>query len=147
MTQPEENQPKFRKKDEYWSWFAWMVYLLISVDLLMTSLAIDVRGIGGELNPFIIDMFQSGVEFVILGHLSVLIFSSVCFLIMLEAFDRSPGIVSDSSDYIREHPAIALDVWIGTIFALGIALFTNNLLVIIGKPSLIESFAYFIQLL
>lgn len=133
---------KFRKKDEYWSWFAWTVYLIISVDLLMTSIAINIYGVGNELNPIMAEMFKEGLLFVVTGHITILVFCTVCFLILLESFDQSSSIISDSSDYVREKLAIVLDTWIGLLLSAGMIVFTNNLLVVLGRPSLIDSTNY-----
>lgn len=143
----ELSKPTFRSKKEYWSWFAWVTYLLISVDLLMTSLATDLYGIEGELNPIVTEIFNAGLGFIIVSHLVAVIFCSLCFLVVLECFDESSSIISDSSEYIRESPAFVLDVWIGVVFGIGIAIFANNLLVIVGRPSLIETGSYILQLL
>lgn len=130
------NKP--RTKSEYWSWFAWTIFLVVPVDLLLTTFVVETRGIEGEINPIMHILFGKGVVYIILSHILVIIIASLGFVLLLETLDTSPRILSTHSPTIRPYASIVLDIWLALILSVGLAIFANNLLVLLGEPSLIE---------
>lgn len=134
-----------RDKEEYWDWFIWAVYLVITIDLLVTAIFSKRYGIEGELNPIVGLLFEIGLAYVVIANILVVIFAAICFLVLLEAFDSADGVFSVSSPEIHGRPVIVLlDVWIGLLFASGLFVFTNNVLVLLEAPSLIYVILNFI---
>lgn len=115
---------------EYWSWVAGALYLLLSVDLLVTLYAAGLYGAGAEANPF--------VQWALTQHLAVLVgvnllalgVLAVLFYGYLELLAAARGVEA----WIM---ARSFELWLGCLVAAGLFVFANNLSVIVHGQSLL----------
>jgi len=116
--------------EEYWSWFAVALFLLITVDLLTTFGATVKYGVSAEANPLMRWLLPQGALVVAVVHLIVVVAAVLSFSGVMTAVQRTPQ---------RYRPALMrlVEVWLGLILTTGLFLFANNLSVVILGDSLL----------
>ena len=115
---------------EYWSWFAVALFLLLAVDLLTTAGAASEYGLAAESNPAMRRLPGRGLATVIGVHLTVVALGAFGFagIVRLLRRGRAP--------YDR-YLAYCIEVWLGLLVVAGLTVFANNLSVIVLGESLV----------
>ena len=116
--------------DEYWDWIAVALFLLLAVDLLTTLAAARLVGTGAESNPLMRWLLGRGVIVVVGTHLAAVVLVTGCFRLLVGRLRRTP---SPANRYF----ALAIEAWLGFLVAVGLAVFANNLAVIVLGRSLL----------
>jgi hypothetical protein len=116
--------------EEYWDWIAVALFLLLSVDLLTTLAAARVVGPGAESNPLMRWLLGRPVLVVTAAHLAVVVVVTACFRLLVRRLRRTPS----PADH---HLALLIEGWLGVLVAVGLAVFANNLAVIVLGRSLL----------
>lgn len=123
--------PRADRRDEYWSWAAVALYLLLTVDLLTTIFAAATVGPEAEINPLVQWAWASGLEVLIVVNLLALVVLAILFygLIYLtrNAPDPYAGMIS-----------LSFEIWVGLLIAAGLLIFANNLSVIILRRDIVS---------
>lgn len=115
---------------EYWDWLAVVLFLLLAVDTLTTYAAARVVGLESESNPFMQWALGEGLWTVIGVNLGALVLSVVLFGFLTGRIEVTPA-------PLDRYVALAVEVWLGLLLALGLAVFANNLSVIVFGESLL----------
>ncbi|MFB6267145.1 MAG: hypothetical protein ABEI31_05765 [Halodesulfurarchaeum sp.] len=117
--------PRSRRLEEYWSWVAVALFLLLTVDLLTTMFAAHVVGAGAEANPLVRWAMEQGGILMLLGlNLAALALLVLLFYGLIRLTREAPAPYDDVV-------ALGFEVWIGLLVAMGLLIFANNLLVIV----------------
>lgn len=115
---------------EYWSWVAGALYLLLSVDLLLTLYAAELYGVEAEANPY--------MRWALVQDIGVLIgLNLVALVVVVGLFYSYFQILSTARGVEAWIMARTLELWIGALLAVGLFVFANNLSVIIYGQSLL----------
>jgi hypothetical protein len=117
-------------EEEYWSWLAVALFLLVTVDLLTTVGAIARFGIGAEANPFVASLLREPPWVVVGVNLAVV--GSVAF-----TFRTLLRLLECTSPRLRPLFAQVVEVWLGLLVAFGLFLFANNLSALVHGASLL----------
>lgn len=118
--------PRRERREEYWSWAAVALFLLLSVDLLTTIYAASVIGADAEVNPVIQWALGNGIQTLVGIHLVALLLLGLLFYGLIRLTWEAP----EPYDTVV---ALSFEVWIGLLIAAGLAVFANNLLVIVFR--------------
>lgn len=110
--------------DEYWSWIAVALFLLLTVDLLTTMMAAGVSGVHAEVNPIVRWALLRGTPYLVAVNLVALFLLVVLFYGLLRLIRETPEPYDDVV-------AVSFEVWVGLLVASGLLVFANNLLVIV----------------
>ena len=116
--------------EEYWSWAAVALYLLVTVDLLTTMFAAAELGIALESNPLMAWLLTRPLWVIVGVNLVAVVLAGVFFYGLMQTLRRTP------SPYDR-YLAGAVEAWLGGLVAAGLLVFTNNLAVIVLGRSLL----------
>jgi len=117
------------RRPEYWSWIAVVLFLLLAVDLLTTTVAVQQFGLAAEGNPVMQWLLAQGPGVVLAAHLAVVVLvAAFCYgAIETIAVAETPT---------RGRLALVFEVWIGLLVSAGLFLFANNLSAIVLRASL-----------
>ncbi|MFB6234022.1 MAG: DUF5658 family protein [Halopenitus sp.] len=116
--------------DEYWAWAAIALFLLLSLDLLMTLYAAADVGISHESNPLMQWLLTQPLVVLIGLHLGVVVVAAILFYGLAELVREAPG-------RHRRSLRLSIEVFLGLLVATGLFLFANNLTVIVYGSSLV----------
>jgi hypothetical protein len=115
---------------EYWQWIAVALYLLVTVDVLTTIYAASVVGLDAEANPITRWLVGQGPVVLVGVNLAAVVLIVLLFngLMDLVRVTPAPG----------QAPLMRLiEIWLGLLVAVGLAVFANNLMVIVAGKSLL----------
>lgn len=115
---------------EYWDWVAVALFLLVSVDLLTTLAAAEVAGRAAERNPLMRWLLGRSLGVVVAVHLAVVVLVTLTFRAVVGRLRRTPA---PQSRYF----ALLVELWLGLLVAAGLAVFANNLSVVVLGRSLL----------
>jgi len=124
---PTVGAPRVR---EYWDWLAVALFLLLAVDLLTTMAAARAVGVGAESNPLMTWVLGEGIPVIVAVHLTVLVVSVLLFAAVAGRVETTP---SPFDRYV----GLLVECWLGGLVAAGLAIFANNLSVIVLGASLL----------
>ncbi|WP_251342898.1 hypothetical protein [Haloplanus halophilus] len=110
--------------EEYWDWIAVALFLLLTVDLLTTLAAARLVGRGAESNPLMRWLVGRSTLVVIGAHLAVVVVVTGFFRLLLDRLRLTPP---PADHYF----ALLIEGWLGVLVAVGLAVFANNLAVIV----------------
>jgi len=115
--------------DEYWSWLAVALFMLVSVDLLTTLLAAADVGPAAEANPVMAWLIGQPLSVLLSVNLAVVVLAATFFYALVETIRTAPS---------RQARAVAMlvELWLGAVLAVGFAIFANNVAVIVYGQSL-----------
>ncbi|WP_338737540.1 DUF5658 family protein [Haloplanus salilacus] len=116
--------------EEYWDWIAVALFLLLVVDLLTTLAAVRVVGLGSEGNPLMRWLLGRDVNVVVVVHLAAAVLVTGCFRLLT-------GRLRHTSPPADRYFALLIEAWLGVLVAVGLAVFANNLAVIVLGRSLL----------
>lgn len=122
--------PLEERIDEYWTWIAGALFLLVTVDLLTTVYAASVRGVAGEANPVTAELLERGILELVLANL-------VATVLLVVLFYGVVRLVREADPPFDRMLALFLEVWLGVLVGVGLAVFANNLAVIFYGRSLL----------
>ena len=114
---------------EYWEWVAVALFLFTTVDTITTIYAAEVAGAGAEANPLIAWTLTHGPAALVTVNLLAVLLVVGLFRGVLATLERTP-------DPYRRAYAIAIEAWLGAVLAVGLAVFANNVSVIVLEESL-----------
>lgn len=124
---PTVGAPRVR---EYWDWLAVALFLLLTVDMLTTLAAAQVVGVGAESNPFVAWALDQGMAVLVAVNLLALVATVLLFAAVTGRVETTP---SPFDRYV----GLLVEVWLGVLVAVGLAIFANNLAVIVLGESLL----------
>lgn len=128
---------KDRSKEEYWSWFASALFLLITVDLITTFGAAARFGTDAEYNQLMAFLLESSVEIIILAHIIVVILAASFFYALLEILDSNKQLLSKNESETIPYPnTLLLDTFIAVLYSYGLFIFANNLSIIFNGKTI-----------
>lgn len=122
--------PGTSRIDEYWSWIAVALFLLITVDMLTTLFAAAELGPDAEANPLMEWALRQGILVLVAANVAAAVLVVAFFYAMLEMLRRSPP-------RLRTPFALTIEIYLGLLLFAGLALFANNLSVIVLGQSLL----------
>jgi hypothetical protein len=117
-------------RGEYWDWVAVALFLLVSVDLQTTLYAAEVLGHGGESNPVVAWLLTLPLAGFVAVNLAVLALAGAFFHGLYETMVATPA------PYDR-YFEVGVETWLGTLVAVGLFVFANNLAAIVHGTSLL----------
>ena len=116
--------------ERYWDWFAVALFLLLTVDLLMTMGATIVYGLDAEANPLMRWVLAQGLLTIVVTHLLVLLLAVAGFGLLIRHGQSLQG--------RRERRfRLSTELWLGLLVAGGLLVYANNLAVIVLGGSLL----------
>ena len=115
---------------EYWSWFAVSLFLLVTVDMITTVFAARVHGVTTELNPLVQWALERGAVTLAIINLLAVVLVAVFFYALIE-------LLHATRPKYRRPFAYLIEVFIGLLLFVGLAVFANNLAVIVLGGSLL----------
>jgi hypothetical protein len=116
--------------DEYWSWVAVTLFLLISVDGLTTIFAARAVGSSAESNPLIRWALTEGIPTFVVINLAATVLLVLLFYGLLELVKVASG----PPELVL---SLVLEVFLGALIAGGLFVFANNLAVIVLRRGLL----------
>ncbi|MGM0606517.1 MAG: hypothetical protein ACQETB_12720 [Halobacteriota archaeon] len=116
------------RRGEYWEWFAVALFLLLTVDLLTSMSAAVVVGTTAEANPLMAWVLSQSLWLIVSIHLLAAVGAAFAFETIVRLADRK----ADDSPF-----AIGVEIWLGSLVAIGLFLLANNLSVIVHGSSLL----------
>lgn len=116
--------------EEYWGWAAAALFLLVTVDLLTTMYAAAVVGAEAEANPLMRWALGQPLPVLVVVNLGATVLAVVVFRGLMETYRVTPA-------RVRPYYGLLIEAWLGLLVAAGLALFANNLSVIVLGESLL----------
>lgn len=116
--------------EEYWSWIAVALFLLVTVDMLTTIFAAARLGTSAEANPLMAWALQRGIVVLAVANVAAVVLVVAFFYALLEMLRRSPP-------RLRRPFALAIEVYLGLLVVAGLLVFANNLSAIVLERSLL----------
>lgn len=118
-----------RRVEEYWGWAAVALFLLLSLDLLTTYYAAATVGTAAEANPLVAWLLGRPLWVVVAVHLLVAVLVVGCFAVLMHLYRRTPR-------RYRRGFGLLIELWLGGLVAVGLAVVANNLAVVVLGRSL-----------
>jgi hypothetical protein len=119
-----------QRLEEYWSWIAVALFLLLTVDLFTSLVAAAVVGLEYESNPIMVWLLGQSVWLIVAIHLGAVVLASVLFYGIIQ-------LMRDTEPRIRRVMMRWFEVCLGLLVAAGLFVFANNLSVIVLGGSLL----------
>jgi hypothetical protein len=116
--------------EEYWDWVAVALFLFLTVDTLLTMYAAAAVGSGAEANPLIHWALQRGIATLVVLNLIVLLCAVAMFYGLAET-------IQAVDEPYAQYVGIGVDAWLGLLVMAGLAVYANNLVVIVFGQSLV----------
>ena len=118
--------------EEYWTWAAGALFLLVTVDLLTTLYAAAAVGTAAESNPVTAWLLGRSVGALVGVNVAAAAVAAVCFRGLMATYRRAPA-------RVRPYYGFLIEVWLGVLLAAGLGVFANNLAVIVFGRSLVPA--------
>jgi hypothetical protein len=115
---------------EYWSWVAWALFLLVTVDMLTTIFAASVLGTAAEANPLMRWALGRGIGVIVAVNIAAVVLVVTFFYGLVRMLERTP-------ERYRAWFSLLVEVWLGLLLFAGLAVFANNLTAIVLGQSLL----------
>jgi putative Mn2+ efflux pump MntP len=116
--------------EEYWDWVAVALFLLVTVDMLTTMFAAAVLGPAAEANPLMRWALEQGTPTLITVNVLAVVLSVGFFYGLRELIGQTP------SPYRRPF-CVLVEVWLGLLVFVGLAVLANNLSAVFLGASLL----------
>lgn len=116
--------------EEYWDWISWALFLLLTVDLLTTLFAVRVVGPGAEANPVMRWLLSQGG--IVLAGVNI-----AAAVVVVGLFNGLMHLLRATPVGLQTPFARLIELWLGLMLAVGLAVFANNLVVIAAGVSLL----------
>ena len=111
--------------DEYWEWVAVALFLLTAVDVLTTLGAAAVVGADREANPLVRWLLRRSLPGLVAVNLLAVVGGTLGFRGVVATLWRTPP-------WLRPYYAVVVETWLGLLVVAGLAVFANNLVVIVA---------------
>lgn len=118
------NRATNQRVNEYWEWIAVALFLLLSVDLLTSLYAAADAGVDAEVNPLMAYLLGEPLVVLLGVHLGITLLAVGFFYGLMETFLATP-------ERFRRVYGLLIELWLGVLLAVGLAVFANNLSVIV----------------
>jgi hypothetical protein len=115
---------------EYWDWIAIALFLLIPLDMLTTLYAARAVGSAGEANPLMRWALAQGLPTLVGVNVAAVVVVVVLFYGLVELLQAVP-------EPRRRYAVVAMELWLGVVLAFGLAVFANNVSVVVLGESLL----------
>ena len=115
---------------EYWDWLAVTLFLLVTVDMVTTVYAAHVVGFSAEANPLVRWTVATGPAAFAAVNLAAVV-------VAVGLFDRVVARLRRTPAPLDRYFAAGIEAWLGLLFAAGLLVFANNLLVVFHGRSLL----------
>lgn len=116
--------------EQYWDWIAVALFLLTTVDMLTTIYAANLYGATAEANPLMRFFLTQGIGVLALVNLvAVVVVAALFYAVQRQAHRMRPP--------HDRYFALLVEIWVGLLVAIGLAIFANNLAAIVLGASLI----------
>lgn len=116
--------PVQRRVAEYWEWVAVALFLLLSVDLLTSLYAAADVGAQAEANPLMAFLLTKPLPVLLAVHLGITVLAVGLFYGLMRTYEATPPRFRRPYGYL-------IELWLGLLLAVGLAVFANNLSVIV----------------
>ncbi|MFC7096357.1 hypothetical protein [Halobaculum marinum] len=116
--------------EEYWAWAAGALFLLVTVDLLTTMYAAAAVGRAAEANPLVRWALGHPLPVLVALNLAAVVLAAVVFHGVFETYRVT-------SPRVRPYYGLVIETWLGLLLAAGLAIYANNLTVIVLGASLL----------
>ncbi len=113
-----------RRVNEYWEWIAVALFLLLTVDLLTSLYAAAEAGVEAEVNPLMAYLLGEPLVVLLAVHLGITVLAVGFFHGLMETFLATPA-------RFRRIYGLLIELWLGILLTVGLAVFANNLSVIV----------------
>lgn len=123
-------RPLVRRVETYWRWFAVVLYVVVTLDMVSTLYAADAVGLAGEANPLVRAAVDHGVLAYAAMNLVAVVLAIGCFAALVRA-------VRASAPPYDRYVEAGLKLWLGLLLAAGLLVFANNLIVVVYGRSLV----------
>lgn len=117
------------RSGEYWDWVAVALFLLLTVDMLTTVFAAVAVGVHAESNPLVRWALREGVA-------ALAALNLVALVVTVALFYGLRSVVARTTPPRGWFVAAVAECWLAALVAAGLALFANNLVVIVFGVSL-----------
>lgn len=121
-----DNEERYK---EWWSMFALVLFVLLSLDMLTTMGIIVERGVDVESNPIMRYLYGEGALVVMFANLVALLIATASFHSVVDLARR---LTSPWDQYFK----FTVEVWLGLMLTLGMIIFANNMSVLLLGESL-----------
>lgn len=116
--------------EEYWTWAAGALFLLVTLDLLTTLYAAAAVGVAAESNPVTAWLLRRPIGVLVGVNVAAATVATLCFDGLMTTFRRTPA-------RIRPYYGLLIEAWLGVLLAAGLCVFANNLAVVVLGRSLL----------
>ena len=116
--------------EEYWAWAAAALFLLVTVDLLTTMYAAAAVGRAAEANPLVRWALGRPLPVLVGLNLAAVVLAALVFHGVVETYRVTPP-------RVRPYYGLVIEAWLGLLVASGLAIYANNLAVIVHGASLV----------
>lgn len=117
-------QPSLTRRIEtYWRWFAVILFVSITLDMLSTMYAFAAIGAGGEANPLIRWALHLGVAEFAAVNLVVGVAAALVFHVLVSGLRRS-------ADRYTRYVEWGIQVWLGVLLGGGLSVVLVNAIVL-----------------
>lgn len=113
-----------RQVAEYWEWVTVALFLLLSVDLLTSLFAAAAVGPAAEANPLMAYLLGQPLSILVGAHLVVAVLAVGFFYALMHTYVATPARFRRPYGYL-------IELWLGLLLAVGLAVFANNVSVIV----------------
>jgi hypothetical protein len=127
---PPDQETVENRIEEYWSWIAVALFLLVTLDLLTSLYAAQVVGLEHESNPLMAWLLGQSLVAVITVHVAAVVLAAVFFYAIVELIRRT-------TPMLQWMMMRSLEVYLGLLIAVGLFVVANNLSVIVLRRSLL----------
>lgn len=116
--------------EEWWGWFAIVLFVLLTLDMLTTMGIIVERGVDVESNPIMRYLYGEGALVVMIANLVALVIATASFK---RVIDLARRLTPPWDRYFK----VTVELWLGLMLTLGLIVFANNVSVIVFGESLL----------
>lgn len=116
--------------DELWHWLVGALFLLVAVDTLLTLVLAATVGPHHEANPVVRWLLVQGPAALVVANLLAAVVVAVLFHAILDRLAATPA-------PLDRYFALLVEAWVGVLLAVGLAVFANNLAVLVLGSSLL----------
>lgn len=116
--------------EEYWAWIGGALFLLITLDLLLSLYAAAAVGIEHESNPVMAWLLVQPLSTIVAVHVGAAVLVAALFYGLGELITEAP-------EPRRRQLMRATELFVGLLLAAGLFVFANNLSVIVYGASLV----------
>jgi hypothetical protein len=127
---PADQETVEYRLEEYWSWIAVALFLLITVDMLTSLYAASAVGLEHESNPLMVWLLSQSVAVIVGVHIAAVVFAAVFFYGIIE-------LIRHTTPRLQWMMMRAFEIYLGLLVAAGLFIFANNLAVIVLGESLL----------